>query len=703
VARSGALPRANGQGRPRYHRRSLAADPVAWQRPASTMTLRIALLALLALVLPARADDPCAGNTSFLVGTGIYDVTGPAGGAVMMGYAMPWQTTGGIHTRLRARAFVVVSPCNGRRLAFVSVDVGLLTQAVKRAVVTEMRERFGADYSDDNVMLSATHTHSAPGGTSHYPLYDVTVLGFDARNFAAVSTGIVEALARAHANLTPGTLRLAAGELVGASINRSPDAYARNPADERARFASDTDTGMTVVRIDAADGRPLGMISWFPVHATSMGNDNHLISGDNKGFASYLFERRMGTDYAAPRTFVAAFAQSHEGDVSPNIYGGTDGGGADDFASTALSGRKQFELGTLLYDQASTPLRGGIDYRHAYVAMDAVAIRPEFADGQPRTTCPAAIGVSMLAGAEDGRGVGYEGFGCTPPENLVERLVCAVASTECQGAKPISVAMGSMPPFPWTPEVLPLQIARIGQLGLIAVPFELTTMSGRRVLETVGAELAPAGIDRLVIAGLANAYAGYVVTPEEYALQHYEGASTHFGPWTLGAVRQELRRVAAALRRGAAVEPGPAPRDISDATWSLLPGVWFDDAPMGERFGNVARDAAPWYARGDTVQVEFWGGHPANDLRPQDSFLRVERLDVEGWTAVAHDWDWETKFRWRRSRCLPTLMCSLVTVEWTIPADAQPGIYRIRHDGSALAWSGELTPYTGISRQFTVR
>jgi neutral ceramidase len=651
----------------------------------------------------ARATERCAGRTDFLLGTGIHDVTGPAAGSVMMGYAMPWQTTGGIHLRLRARAFVVVSPCNQRRVAFVSVDAPMVTQAVQREVVARLRQRYGSAYGDDNVMLSATHTHSGPGGTSHYPLYDVPVLGFDAANFAAVAGGIVESIARADAHLSPGTLRLATGELLTASINRSPEAYAQNPASERARFVHDTDQQMTVLRFDAADGRPLGMISWFPLHATSMGNDNHLISGDNKGYASYLFERRMDTAYTAAQTFVAAFAQSHEGDVSPNILGGADGGGRDDFASTEQSGRKQFEVGVALYEQATTLLRGGVDYRQAYVKMDAVTVRPEFADGVPRATCAAAIGVSMLAGAEDGRGVGYEGFSCAPPENMVERLVCSVATTECQGAKPISVPMGGLPPFPWTPEVLPLQIARIGQFAMIAVPFELTTMAGRRVLDTVRAELAPAGVGHVVIAGLANAYAGYVATPEEYVVQEYEGASTHFGPWTLGALRQAVQRLAVAMRTGLAVEPGPTPRDLTDVQWSVRPRIMYDDVPMGEQFGNVARDAAPSYNRGDTVQVEFWAGHPANDLRLQDSFLRVERQGVEGWTTVAYDWDWETKFRWQRSRCLPTLLCGRTTVDWTIPADAEPGIYRIRHDGGARAWSGEVTPYTGLSREFAVR
>ena len=82
---------------------------------------------------------PCAGNTSFQVGSGIYDITGPAAELGMMGYAMIDQKTAGIHQRLRSRAFVIASPCNGKRVAFVSADAGQIFQGVKQQVVDGRR------------------------------------------------------------------------------------------------------------------------------------------------------------------------------------------------------------------------------------------------------------------------------------------------------------------------------------------------------------------------------------------------------------------------------------------------------------------------------------------------------------------------------------------------------------------------------------
>lgn len=92
-------------------------------------------------------------------------------------------------------------------------------------------------------------------------------------------------------------------------------------------------------------------------------------------------------------------------------------------------------------------------------------------------------------------------------------------------------------PSPWVPDVLPIQILRLGHLFILGVPAEFTTMSGRRLrvqpysLSSTSADLplplqnsvrqtlldngAPTSTV-VVIAGLANDYSQYVATPEEY-------------------------------------------------------------------------------------------------------------------------------------------------------------------------------------------
>jgi neutral ceramidase len=69
--------------------------------------------------------------------------------------------------------------------------------------------------------------------------------------------------------------------------------------------------------------------------------------------------------------------------------------------------------------------------------------------------------------------------------------------------------------------------------------------------------LARAADEPVVVAGYCNDYASYLTTPEEYALQDYEGASTLFGPNTLGAWCTLVRALDAEVRARLAA---PAPR-----------------------------------------------------------------------------------------------------------------------------------------------
>jgi neutral ceramidase len=71
----------------------------------------------------------------------------------------------------------------------------------------------------------------------------------------------------------------------------------------------------------ASDGKNVGVLTWFPVHGTSMLENNTHVSGDNKGVAAYLFEKQMTTDTSAAEGFVAGFAQASVGDTTPNVLG----------------------------------------------------------------------------------------------------------------------------------------------------------------------------------------------------------------------------------------------------------------------------------------------------------------------------------------------------------------------------------------------
>jgi neutral ceramidase len=272
-------------------------------------------------------------------------------------------------------------------------------------------------------------------------------------------------------------------------------------------------------------------------------------------------------------------------------------------------------------------------------------------------------------------------------------LLCKGSKDPCHGVKPVALRPGSQQP-PGAPEVLPVQIVRIGQLALLAVPAELTTMAGRRLVSTVRPVLAPLGVKHLVLAGYANAYAGYVTTREEYQVQDYEGASTHFGEWTLAAYRQQMRELARAMAAGKPVDDPLVPRDLLGSLQNKeLTHV--EAAPLAG-FGSVAQDAEASYAPGEQVEVVFRGANLSNDPLLQGSFLDVVDDDGE---VVARDWSWETFLGWQQT----LTGGSRVTVRWRIPEDQAPGSYAIVHRGFYKDSANSLRPYQGVSRSFTVK
>lgn len=69
------------------------------------------------------------------------------------------------------------------------------------------------------------------------------------------------------------------------------------------------------------------------------------------------------------------------------------------------------------------------------------------------------------------------------------------------------------------PSVVSIQLAKIGNVYLAAVPGEFTTMSGRRLRDAIKEEVNNNGggnDTEVIIAGLSNVYSDYITTLEEY-------------------------------------------------------------------------------------------------------------------------------------------------------------------------------------------
>ncbi|KAM4526371.1 neutral ceramidase [Fundulus diaphanus] len=719
---------------------------MAGKRCSRLSALQVALIVLLIIltvvcvslivVFVTRKTDTDQGP--YLIGVGRADCTGPPAEIPLMGYANPQQTAAGIHTRLFSRAFIIDD--GSRRVVFVTADVGMVSQRLRLEVLQALKEKYGDLYRQDNVVLSGTHTHCGPAGYFQYTLFMLTSKGYIKASMEPLVNGIVKSIDIAHSNMKQGRIYRHRGELGDSSLNRSPHSYLNNPEKERQRYKSNTEKQVLVLKFTDLDGNGMGMISWFAVHAVSMNYTNRMVSSDNMGYASYLLEKDKNPgELPGQGSFVAGFSSSNLGDVTPNTrgpycvntglpcdylnsscpVGGTKmcqafGPGDDMFDSTRIIGHNIYLKAKELYANASEEVTGPIQSAHQWVNMTDVTVKIN--DTHTVSTCKPALGHSFGAGTIDGGGdlnftqgavegdPFWDGIRDTllgPPSNQTK---------ECHHPKPILLSTGEMNwPLPWHPQIVDVQIITIGSVAVIAVPGEMTTMSGRRLREAVKEELESVDTfsnTEVVIAGLSNVYTHYITTYEEYQVQRYEGASTIYGPHTLTAYLSKYRKLAKAIAQDRVSElpVGPEPPFFTKNLFNLMAAAAVDRKPINTSFGDVLEQVLPLYRQGDVVSVTFVAGNPRHSGDISDkTFVTVEIYEnrTETWKVVYNDASWETRFHWLKG---PGRQNN-ATVEWHIPPSAPVGSYRIRHFGHYKELKDLrpiIKPYEGSSDVFTV-
>lgn len=573
-------------------------------------------------------------NAPLRAGLSRVDITAFDPQMCLFGWGHPDNRPTHVHKPLYARALALEEAASGRRLVYVCCDLGMISESMRAHVLPQVAD---LGLGEAEVMLTATHTHSGPSGFSTYLYYGLSGPGFSRSVHDRLVAGVVAAIRQAVAALQPAALRVRTGELPiseGVAFNRAVRSYNRNPDVAkvgRGDRAAAVDRQMTVLRVDATSGQPLGLLSWFGVHCTTVHRDCKVIHPDHKGEAATFLEERA-RDAGRPG-YVAIFAQTAAGDVTPNqrwdeARGFTTGPTTDDLESAALLGRQQAEFADALSEAARRePALGAPRLAGAirYVDFFRAPVDPRFAGGTPglRSTKPilgwaytagtlegpgpfqpvhhlttlfsrlsrplawAAVPVRADAQRSDGHSAadsdGREDDGRTlTPHDVAmhgrkfpfialyagrQNRLCGVLRADSPLIGLVknpyvnyfrrAVAQSDAAENPWVPRYLPVQILMVGPLAIAALPMEPTVQSGRRIADAVAAEL---GLSRgqVVVNGYANAYAGYVATPEEYAAQRYEGSATLFGQWSLPAFCTAFASLAAAL--APQLNEAPAPR-----------------------------------------------------------------------------------------------------------------------------------------------
>ncbi|PHH66291.1 hypothetical protein CDD81_7884 [Ophiocordyceps australis] len=678
-----------------------------------------------------KHNSTTAGD-KYLIGVGKADITGPVVEIGLAGYAQFQQLGSGLRQRLYSRSFIIGSVDDPNdRIVYTVLD-NLVGDTAVRFGVLEGLAASGSTYAiygQHNIALAATHSHSAPGAFWNYFIPQIPTLGFDRQSYQAIVDGALLSIKRAHENIQEGYLDVDTVEITDAAINRSLFAYLNNPPDERAQYSAATDTTMTLLRFRrASDMKNVAALTWFPVHGTSLYNNNTHVAGDNKGLAAWMVEQAMQGQDSAAEGFIAAFSQANLADATPNIEGAwcEDGSGVmcDFENATCADGKveqchgrgpnfREQDLGLLAsMDSSATPITGPtVKSFHFYHNMKFWTFN--LPDGTLATTCPAALGYSFGAGTTDGPGLfdftqGESGDPKNPLWQILFGLIKkpSARQQECQAPKPILFDAGEISiPYAWEPNIVDVQLFRVGQMVMILSPSEVTTMSGRRWKAAVGKEAATF-LDKdpiVVLASPANTYAHYLATPEEYEVQRYEGASTLYGRHELDAYINLTVSNMNYLTPESTERPkqGELPPDNRERSLHFIPGVIYDSHPLQQPFGEAVRQPEPQHQLGDVVKATFQGANPRNNLRLEGTFAAVEKQGKDDeWTRVRDDEDWFLVYTWRRTNGV--LGYSEVDVSWETKGNAEPGTYRLKYYGDAKSIWGGITAFEGTSAPFTL-
>ena len=258
------------------------------------------LVAGIFLAFTVSSGQSSSAQGTLKAGFAKVDIT-PSIPVMLYGYASRKTLSTGVHDQLYAR--VVVFENNGSKTVLVSTDIGSYDYDLYETIKKSLLDKF--KLKDSELILSAIHSHSSP-------VVSLTAEWLNENNKTYTNELIrklVAAVGDAIAGMRPVTTGVGTGSSpVGTNRRemRSDGAIklGRNPY-------GPADKEVQVMKVVATDGSFSGAIYDYATHATSLGADNMLISGDVIGLSEQFVEKILGNNSVAP-----AFAGA-SGDIDP--------------------------------------------------------------------------------------------------------------------------------------------------------------------------------------------------------------------------------------------------------------------------------------------------------------------------------------------------------------------------------------------------
>jgi hypothetical protein len=629
-------------------------------------------LAFLGTLLLAGSANAAAGLRA---GAGKADLT-PRTGYYLGGWTRADRVAQGQHTRLYSRAIVLQR--GGKKVALVSIDLFMVPGGMLKQIGDRLTSR---GFSEQNILISASHTHSGPGGYANFPTLNTAApslqtvtdpLSFvrflqpsaaDPQLYRFVLEQIEKSIVRADDDRAPAAAGWGSDRIVGLTRNRSVEAHLNNHGIVKARgdgsAAEDPegpvhtiDPEVDVLRVDKLVRRgrkttsvPIGAFSTFANHGTVTKSSFQFYNADHHGSALRVFEQgvRKAAKVPAKQEVVNVYGNSNEGDQSA----GLDHSGP---AGSDEVGRVEAQAMLRAWKRAG---RAASRTPELELRWTRICFCGQQVDGGGKVAEQSEVGLPFLTGSEEERGPLFDITG-----QEFEDVRSPVDRGDPHGFKAGVPGAGDVPNH------VPLLAVRIGPRLIVTLPGEGTKEVGARIRTAVANAVAGSGIDRVVISGLANEFILYLTTPEEYDRQHYEGGNTHFGRWSAVLIQQELARLSGTLARG---EPAPAPADF-DPTNSVTPdGPAYDS---GAASGTIVDQPTRLYERLSRATLAWQGGAQGLDRPVDKAFVTAERRDGRRWVRV--DDDLGLAMLWKVNAA------GRYDVQWEIPREAPVGEYRFR-------------------------
>jgi neutral ceramidase len=231
--------------------------------------------------LAARAEGETK-VTRLSAGAGVSDIS-PADSQYLFGYPHVDRFSAGINDPLLSSALFLTDGLTS--LLFIANDIIFVSKATAARVRGRIRE--ATRIPEENILISATHTHSGPSTVDYASLAaDPTVPKVDQRYLARFENGIVGAATAAYRSARPAELGLAVTEARVGTNRRDPE----GPADPQ--------VPVLMVR-EAGAGKPIACMLVVSMHPTVLREDSRVVSGDFPGLARrYLQRHVLGVDCA---------------------------------------------------------------------------------------------------------------------------------------------------------------------------------------------------------------------------------------------------------------------------------------------------------------------------------------------------------------------------------------------------------------------